>query len=1435
MSDRWWGRPSEFPWERAALEHVRGSFLKHGTSNNYRAWTGFTFTARNQRIRECDLFMVTPTGAFLVEIKSHPGRAVNRGNQWTFSERDRYRRRTITNPLPLTDQKAKELRGRLEWAVNKLNLRGVTVPFIEAGVFLSDPDLRSELDEVQSANVFGRDGKEKQTRLPGIWDRFLGAPQRRVDPDFLRHVSRLMQEIGIVPMDRALHLGEYTLAKRSMDSGPTWTDYAAEHQRLGGTTRVRLYHYGEDATEDECRSVERAAKREYLSLEGISHEGIVKAEYFGVIEESGKDLGPAIAFRHRGSWERLDHFMADRGADLDVDTRMEMVRQLAEAVNHAHRNRLYHRALAARSVWVEMDGHYPRLYIADWQVASRESLRLRGGRAPHTSSSGGATAHLEEALGSRALAAHVERAAAAYLAPEFPDYTGRAAPQDIFGLGALTYLIFTGQPPARDRAALGQAIQEHGCLTPAAVSDDVVPQLDTLVRESTQRSPGERLATVQAFLRGLDEVEEYLTLPEVITDPLDARRGDQVVQGWKVGEVLGKGATSRALLMRHERTGREVVYKVALNHESAARALRGEDTTLRGVGAHPRIVRLASAEEGAEPGIQKVGERTVLLLERAGQSTLADYLARQGALTTGELRTFGQHLFEAVEYLEEKEVFHRDIKPANLGVRETPKKARALVLYDFSLSQAPPDNTLAGTRGYLDPFLGPDRHYDDSAERYALAVTLHEMATGELPVWDEDGVDPEFLGDEVTVPRLAEDALKAFPDSVADGFRRFFHKALHRDADERFPSLAHMREAWEACFHTTTSSDAGEEDEQTRQRNMESADATTPLHLSGLTPLAVDTARRILRCETVGELLRRPVRDITHMRGSSLAVRNELNRAATYWRKRLDVAEYAVATPAKLPSGADEDTKRGAPLDQVIRQFLPTTTDANREWVGVVRELVGLPEDKRGYANWWPTRREVVDRLNLTPSLVDRSLEQAFTYWSKNASLLGSVRDDVVDILARGNRVREVRQIASELLAMRGSTLEGQERSVYALATVRAVVEYEEQRLEQRFVVRRYPRRVIVAQVIDGDPTVPVESDLLDYADLLGERADQLVDLGDTDSLPGPGTVRDALRAVEAPEGMEAWNDTDLVQIAAAASEGAEATPRLELYPHDLDLERALRITQAIGYLGWPGVTPKQIQDRVRSRFPALAAPGVAELRALLQRNHKHRLREEPVGDTVCWYLEPEFTTYQPSTHTGHREHGVADPAFQETWERLEHAVRRGGYRALKTWLPDAERGADALTRMPGVVALDVSAEFVRAMDEIREEKGRGLTWEHLSRADNSQPRPRAFETMLEMALSRVGERVRGASADAPGGQGVVLLYRATPLARYEQGRALLGRLVEEAREADRAPYGLWLLCPMRGPQTPALLDGRPAGIITDAEQVLLPRGFSAPEAALVG
>src|SRR5690606_26014644 len=143
MTDRWWGERSEHPWEQEALEHIKALMPQR---DPYRAWQCFSFTAASGQIRECDLFIVTPAGAFLVEIKSQPGRAINRGSTWTFYG-DRVR--TIDNPLYLTDKKAKELKSQLEWAAKKLGIRDYRSPYITPAAFLSAP--RSEERRVGKA------------------------------------------------------------------------------------------------------------------------------------------------------------------------------------------------------------------------------------------------------------------------------------------------------------------------------------------------------------------------------------------------------------------------------------------------------------------------------------------------------------------------------------------------------------------------------------------------------------------------------------------------------------------------------------------------------------------------------------------------------------------------------------------------------------------------------------------------------------------------------------------------------------------------------------------------------------------------------------------------------------------------------------------------------------------------------------------------------------------------------------------------------------------------------------------------------------------------------------------------------------------------------------------------------------------------------------
>ncbi len=401
----------------------------------------------------------------------------------------------------------------------------------------------------------------------------------------------------------------------------------------------------------------------------------------------------------------------------------------------------------------------------------------------------------------------------------------------MFGLGALTFLILTGQPPGNDRREFNEHIREHGELSPAAVSDDIHPLMDTLVREATRLIPTERTSSPREFLRRLEEIEELLTRPEVVTSPLEATKGQEIIDGWKVESVLGKGATSRALLV--SRNGEQRVFKVAVN-DSAAAKLRREAEQLRRL-RDRRIVAVI----GDDP-VMTIGEHTVLQLELAGEVTLADYLRQEGNLGIEELRRFGIDLFEIADYLEDQKVFHRDIKPANLGVRERTKKSRELVLFDFSLAGTSTRETQAGTPGYLDPFLAEgNRSYDSAAERYAIAVTLHEMASGDLPVWNEEGVEPHLLPDSVEYPRLSEED---FPDQVRASLTEFFRRALHRRPEQRFATLADMREAWEQAFQNieaspVTTPDSLElaevDDEATRRRNAENATADTPLVVAG--------------------------------------------------------------------------------------------------------------------------------------------------------------------------------------------------------------------------------------------------------------------------------------------------------------------------------------------------------------------------------------------------------------------------------------------------------------------------------------------------------------------------------------------------------------------------------------------------------------------------
>lgn len=737
---------SAYAHEQRALEHVRELLPDEAP---WAAWANFTFVARDGRHREVDLLVATPTGLHLIEIKNWHGHLTNEGRHWSRGGRPE------KSPLDLTVQKSKELADYLQVEARRLDVR-MEVPFVEAAVFLAEPSMRSNLDGYQRHHVYAPD--DAVNDLPRLRSDLLFAPaQRRApDPRFLEALPQLLRRIGITAAAPSRMVGPWRLEPKPYDEGPTWQDFHATRTDVAGNPhrRIRIYLEAKLTDEDARRSVRGAAEREFKAAAGIHHPGLLAPA-----DLDEHELGPALIIEQEPDAERLDHWLIRHRDELTPTARLSLVRQLASAVAYAHCKRLVHRALAPRAVIVESG---PTLRVGEWQVASRgqSSSRSRHRAAPTSLCAG-----------------HLDPTVEPYLAPEFTsEGADGTVDLDVFGVGAIAYLLLASEPPAASWAELRDRLLAEGGLDPQTGA----AALDALVRQATHPVVTERTASVDEFRDGLDALLRPRR-PE--KDPLDAVAGDVLPGGYRVERVLGTGSSARALLVR--RDGLESVLKIG-SSAHADRLLSAEAASLEDL-RHDNIVVL---RRGTFP----IADRHAIELSNAGGITLADVLATDGPLRGDELRSAGDQLLVAMSYLAARGARHRDVKPANIGVRDDGTSRRA-VLFDFSLGLAPDDDIQSGTRGYLDPLLGLGGRatYDDAAERYAVAATLHELASGEVPRWGDDGTAAAFVPE----PTLGD---ASFDPAFRGALTAFFRHALAKDLGDRYPSVDDLRSAWNAVF-----------------------------------------------------------------------------------------------------------------------------------------------------------------------------------------------------------------------------------------------------------------------------------------------------------------------------------------------------------------------------------------------------------------------------------------------------------------------------------------------------------------------------------------------------------------------------------------------------------------------------------------------------------
>jgi serine/threonine protein kinase len=764
---------SPYPWEAEALTFLREQL--RDTDPN-RVWSLFEFVSPDGRVSEVDALVLTQKGFFLVEIKSRPGVLTGDAGTWTWKD-EQGRRRSSDNPLIAANGKAKRLKSMLD---SQRALRDYELPFLQPVVFLSAEDIDVQLDATGRQHVFTRDREAKGGHAHAGIVAGLTQLTPKDEADLRRRpihqalgsaIARALEQLGVRESRGQRAFGGYEL-ERPLQEGPGFQDWLAHNTSLDRVQRrIRIYALAADAAPAAREMLQRAAEREFRVLQDVRHEGILQA-----LDFQQDERGPGIVFAHDPEARRLDHFLREEGDALSLADRLPILRQIAEAVQHAHDRRLVHRALSPQSVLVRRlpKGGFAT-HVYNWQTAAREGSLTAG-----TIST---TQHLD---------ALVDPAAVLYLAPETQDDpTQRAEHLDVFGLGGIAWLLFAGEPPAKDRGGLIERLRrEDGLLLAGDAATAAGSEAVDLVRGSTRPRVTDRFATVADFLRQLDEVENQLTRPadEVHQHPTAARTGQRFPGGWTIENRLGQGSTAVVYLVGRGSGGRREQRVLKLALEPAKNAVLEAERDVLARLHHQGIV-------------QWVGELDCaghlgLLLARAGDESVARALRRDRRFEGGTLLRFGDDLLAALLHLEEEGVFHRDVKPDNLGIRTSARGQRHLVLFDFSLASAPLPQTQVGTRSYLDPSLGRDgrRAYDPAAERFAAAVTLFEMATGRLPKWG-DGSAPEATDDEVD---LADETL--FPADVRAPLTEFFRRALLRDSKQRFADVEAMQQAWRAAF-----------------------------------------------------------------------------------------------------------------------------------------------------------------------------------------------------------------------------------------------------------------------------------------------------------------------------------------------------------------------------------------------------------------------------------------------------------------------------------------------------------------------------------------------------------------------------------------------------------------------------------------------------------
>ena len=257
--------------------------------------------------------------------------------------------------------------------------------------------------------------------------------------------------------------------------------YQARDPKINRVVALKTISMGDQSPED-AQEYRARFFREAEAAGRVSHPGIVTIFDIG---EEPETHAPYIVMEFVGG-QSLDKLLARHDHTLLPETALQLVLELADALDCAHSQGIVHRDLKPANILMTEDGHAK---IADFGVAK---LNL----ANHT-------------LAGRVLGTP------AYMSPEQLNGDAVDGRSDLFSLGVILYTVLTGYRPFQGNSALtvSYKVVNRDPIPATVLNTDLPPGLDYIIARAMAKDPAQRYQTGREMARDLLALRDGQQLP----------------------------------------------------------------------------------------------------------------------------------------------------------------------------------------------------------------------------------------------------------------------------------------------------------------------------------------------------------------------------------------------------------------------------------------------------------------------------------------------------------------------------------------------------------------------------------------------------------------------------------------------------------------------------------------------------------------------------------------------------------------------------------------------------------------------------------------------------------------------------------------------------------------------------------------------------------